>query len=181
MPAPRWKSEDAKSAVLSEFARTGCDRTTARNLGGPLKAIRHVLREAGVCPSPRVLKGPDNPSWKGGRTKDPDGYVLVRRKDHPAANSLGYVREHRLVMEKYLGRHLRPGEVVHHKNGVRDDNRLSNLRLFASNADHLRSELSGRRPRHTPEGRARIVAAVTARHARERIRRASEAGVQKSP
>jgi len=61
---------------------------------------------------------------------------MLLSKDHPFAGKNGYVLEHRLVMEKYLGRYLTPEEVVHHKNDIPSDNRISNLRLFACQADH---------------------------------------------
>ena len=41
--------------------------------------------------------------------------------------------QHRVVMEQAIGRELLPGETVHHRNGMRDDNRLSNLQLKPSN------------------------------------------------
>ena len=68
--------------------------------------------------------------YKGGRVHDSSGYVRLRMPTHPAASTKGYVAEHRVVMETALGRPLRKGENVHHKNGVRDDNRLENLELW---------------------------------------------------
>jgi hypothetical protein len=50
--------------------------------------------------------------------------------DHPRAGKGQYVFEHIIVMEQILGRHLLQTESVHHRNGVRDDNRPENLELW---------------------------------------------------
>jgi HNH endonuclease len=55
---------------------------------------------------------------------------MVRVREHPRAGNGGYVFEHILIMEELLGRHLLPEETVHHRNGVRDDNRPHNLELW---------------------------------------------------
>ena len=51
------------------------------------------------------------------------------------ATKQGYVAEHRLVMEQAIGRYLEAGEVVHHINHDRGDNRIENLRLM-SDSEH---------------------------------------------
>ena len=69
--------------------------------------------------------------WKGGRYTKREGYIYVYQPEHPF-NIKKYVLEHRLVMEKHLGRYLKKGETVHHKNGIRDDNRIENLELWVT-------------------------------------------------
>jgi hypothetical protein len=55
---------------------------------------------------------------------------MVHAPEHPRAGKKGYVFEHILVVERALGRHLTLQENVHHRNGIRDDNRLANLELW---------------------------------------------------
>jgi hypothetical protein len=66
------------------------------------------------------------------------GYIEVYSPNHPHVNSRGRVMKHRLVMEQYLGRYLKPIEEVHHKNKDTLDNRIENLDLCENKAAHGR-------------------------------------------
>jgi endogenous inhibitor of DNA gyrase (YacG/DUF329 family) len=77
-----------------------------------------------------------HPMWKGGRIIDYWGYSFILSPNHPFRNNKGYVREHRLVMEKHIGRYLNPLEVVHHINEIRNDNRIENLMLLSGRKEH---------------------------------------------
>ena len=80
--------------------------------------------------------GEGNPKWRGGLTTMPDGYVYEYAPDHPNATQHGYVLEHRLVVEREIGRYLDPVEVVHHIDHVRDNNDVDNLELLPSQSEH---------------------------------------------
>lgn len=83
-------------------------------------------------------KGSDNPTYKGGRNIGKNGYVRIL-----VVGEGRYQLEHRLVMEKKLGRKLVKGEIVHHINHIRTDNRQENLELLIKH-EHDRMETKNR-------------------------------------
>lgn len=95
------------------------------------KCIRNLTNQPGKTHS----------CWRGGRRIDTNGYVQIRLYPddffYQMIDRTGYVYEHRLVMAKHLKRCLLPWEVVHHKNGISDDNRLENLMLLPTKKYHL--------------------------------------------
>lgn len=135
------------------FCSKSC-RTTASNLTDANPAHHRDISGANNPMYGRGLNGEANPMygkrkeqsprWKGGRKVRRDGYILViAPDDHPYPadthkTGLKYILEHRLVMERHLGRYLSPDEVVHHKDGNPQNNSLDNLELFSSQAEHIR-------------------------------------------
>jgi hypothetical protein len=100
-------------------------------------SYKHGHRDRKKYPN-RPAKGKDHYNWKGGRSLNSQGYVVVKCEGHPKASAANRykVREHVLVMEKHLGRYLNDNEVVHHINGIKTDNRLENLVLLKRSVHH---------------------------------------------
>lgn len=82
-------------------------------------------------------KGEKHPRWKGGVIEGL-GYFLQKEPSHPSANVNGYVLQHRLIVEKSIGRYLKVRELVHHIDENRKNNNLDNLFLFRHQAAHNR-------------------------------------------
>lgn len=94
----------------------------------------------------KASSGALNPNWKGGKTGHVAGYIRINiGRQHPMADRVGYVLEHRLVMATHLGRPLRRGEIVHHINHDKKDNRIENLQLLQSQSEHRGLHNDGRK------------------------------------
>lgn len=82
------------------------------------------------------LSGATHPRWTQGRIVSSDGYPLVRvGADHQLADPNGYVYEHMLVWVAAGNSRPSAGHVLHHRNGDKSDNRISNLVLI-SKSEH---------------------------------------------
>jgi hypothetical protein len=93
-----------------------------------------------------VPRGTDNPNWKGGKFINECGYEMTR------VSPEGYRCEHRLLMEKHIGRPLRDDEIVHHINEIKADNRIENLQIM-TRAEHALHHHIGRALVRTAERR----------------------------
>lgn len=115
---PRWECVcdcGTERVLLSSTLRSGKSRSC-----GCYKDERNT----------NAVKGPAHPNWNTGKHINQRGYVVL----HPGLTGTGKSRyEHHVVMEQHLGRAMFPGETVHHKNGIRSDNRIDNLELHVGN------------------------------------------------
>lgn len=125
----RLRSLHGEGKTIAEIAALhGCSTH-------PVKvALQRLGLSRPAKPRPGVLDGDKNPAWTGGRRQRSDGYIEVW-------TPTGVRLEHQVVMEQTLGRHLLPGEVVHHIDGHKANNEPANLHL-TTQSEHIREHLA---------------------------------------
>jgi len=105
------------------------------NCGNPMNPHSHICQKCYYAHL-KQLRATQNPHWKGGAYTRPDGYVAVIAPNHPRASANnGYVLEHIIIWEIAHNKPLPKGWVIHHLNGIKNDNRIANL-VALSNRKH---------------------------------------------
>ena len=142
------KTIESNRSRVSRFCSRECylENPTSYWKGKKIpQEAREKMRKAKLGkPSPKKgmkfpqFSGKNHPNWKGGRYQELRGYIVVKAPYHPHCGKNGGVYEHRLVMEKHLKRFLEPNEIVHHKNKIKNDNRVENLMLFNNSSEHIK-------------------------------------------
>lgn len=118
--------------LLEEYKKGHSQTSIAEEYGLSQPTVGRILRKLVPNFNPQVSKERHG-SWKGGRNKDANGYIHIMLDDDDPyfcmSNTCRYVMEHRYIMAKHLGRPLTKNESVHHIDGNRENNDLSNLQL----------------------------------------------------
>jgi len=114
----------SNSTVLYHFQR---HNLPTRKRGGAIK---------------KSQAGAANGNWKGGKVCGKKEYIRIWMPEHHRADKIGYVYEHILIAEQSLKRPLKRGEVVHHINKIKQDNRPNNL-MVCTQREHINIHRKG--------------------------------------
>jgi predicted DNA-binding protein YlxM (UPF0122 family) len=117
--------------VREKTNKFGIIKMTKSKIGKTHKSKPLSEKHKKIISEARCLKG------IGHKKTNKNGYVSIYFPDHPKSRSDGYIMEHDLIMECFIGRWLKEDEVVHHKNHITNDNRIENLQLLTKK-EHAR-------------------------------------------
>ena len=135
---------EAKIAKLYQSGRNGGE--LGRLFGVAKRTIYDVLARVGVARRTQAksitgkLVGAKNPNWQGGVSWS-HGYKYIRVSPNKR------VKASRLMMERMLRRKLKPGEIVHHKDGDTTNDSPDNLELLPSQSEHNRRHMTSKKAR----------------------------------
>lgn len=144
-----------KEEIIRLYSMGHTQVEIAEKMGFTQKVIWRAMRDYGIkcrVAAKRNQNGELNDYWKGGKTRNEAGYLMIKCKGHPRASLCGdYVPFHVLVMEQSIGRFLiwkgaghPETEIVHHKNENIHDNRIENLQLTTF-SEHMKIHNSTRK------------------------------------
>jgi hypothetical protein len=141
---PNWRKTPNREWFIQKYIhekKSGIQ--IAKELGTSIHVAYDRLRrfKIGVFNHQKSVTGERHPNWHGGRRKH-FGYIRIYSPNHPQKDTHSTVYEHRLVAEKKIGRLLEKTEIVHHLNGVKDDNRPENLAVIENNSKHVSMGIS---------------------------------------
>lgn len=137
----KWLQEKYESGMgIQKMANIA--KSTRGNIYYALRKANISLRKNGDInkTTNRITIGITSGNYKGGKRKTGQNgrYYEILTREHPFANKDGYVMEHRLVVEKSIGRYLTKYEIVHHLDGNGHNNGISNLQL-TTKKEHFRN------------------------------------------
>ena len=132
----KWDKEELSRLYWDE--QMLCRDIAKRIDGATTSAVRSAMVRFDI---PRrsyseMTRGKLNYQWCGGKKRATKGYILIYKPEHYRANLHGFVLEHILVWEKAHKKQIPKGWVIHHLNGIKDDNRLENL-VVKTRASHI--------------------------------------------